>query len=373
MRVNLFKPLARIALFLFGLGFFSPNGFAAGQETFEFVDWNGPSQTVRSCLIEELRSFSPTSSAISVYAPKPSRRVNFNLCCRGASVSRELPGDWKVASNPIEDIYAAGAEWDQGVLEHSTRFDFSIPSTVGEDVQLPIRDFDTYPPELDRRALIDVSLEERGISSTSSVSFLDSGGFSDVYRVKTRDAPTEVIKVRRENSKLDLIEAGLRRDLSLEKVATELAARARYDGKPFVRVEPWISTPAELQRGVIRQRAVEGPKVWELAQAVEEWERLGNRAKNTLSESDRLRLSSAEAVLNRAQLSASEAKDRIVALEDFYRNAHDPVLAFCAENRINPVYNKKKNGVIAVVGLDYNSGRNAAWDPDSRQFVIFDW
>ncbi len=374
-RVRMLQAGLRIALSVYMSLISLPWAVAQGQATF---DWNDEADTpgaVRSCLASELRSFgmSGVVPREQWVEPSPARRINFNHCCRGASSAREFPQDWKIANNPLEDIYASGAEWDQRALLHSTRFDFQVPSTVGTKAGLLIREVDAYPPEVSARSLVEFSLAERGLRETASVSYLDSGGFSDVFRVRTLEGDTEVIKVRRSNPRLDLIEAGLRRDLALETVAAELAAQARYDHKPFVRVERWISSAADLQRGVIRQRVVEGPKVWELSEAVSEVERLGGRPMETLQPQDRAKLESAERVLHRADLTAVEARDRILALEDFYRTAHDPVLAFCAENQITPVRNKKKNGVIGVVGLDYNSGRNAAWDPDSRQFVIFDW
>ena len=29
--------------------------------------------------------------------------------------------------------------------------------------------------------------------------------------------------------------------------------------------------------------------------------------------------------------------------------------------------------VVREIGLDFNHGRNAGWDPDTRQFVLFDY
>ncbi len=381
--MNLLRPSLRLgALFLLA-GILPGSASAIDQDTFRLIDSEASSSPARSCLVNELRSFflsemsggnAPVSaSPVSVITPSPGRRINLTQCCRETSSLRGFPSDWKVADNPLEDIYAARAEWDQRKLEHSARFEFFIPETVGSNTGLPVRQVDAYADDVATRTLVDLSLSHRGVRETTTVTYLDSGGFSDVYRARTLGGDEEVIKVRRSNSRLDLFEAGLRRDLALESVASELASQARYEQKPFVRVERWHSDAADLGRGVIRQRVIKGPKVWELANAVDEVERLRGRPQNELSPQDRAKLALSERVLRDAKLTAEEAKDRIIALEDFYRKAHAPVLAFCAENHIPPVRNRKRNGVIGVVGLDYNSGQNAAWDADSRQFVIFDW
>ena len=81
----------------------------------------------------------------------------------------------------------------------------------------------------------------------------------------------------------------------------------------------------------------------------------------------------ARTLLAEANLSAEQAMERINALEEFYRRSHEPVIAYLAKNDLGGLMNRTGAGTFERIGLDYNHGRNVAWSPTERRFVIFDW
>ena len=65
--------------------------------------------------------------------------------------------------------------------------------------------------------------------------------------------------------------------------------------------------------------------------------------------------------------------DRLRALEQLYRDTAGEVIPLHRLNFIDASGNDAADGNVREVGLDYNHGHNAGWDPRAGQFVLFDW
>ena len=65
--------------------------------------------------------------------------------------------------------------------------------------------------------------------------------------------------------------------------------------------------------------------------------------------------------------------DRVTALEWMYRDSAADVIRFSRANFGRALGNGAADGVFREIGLDFNHGRNAGWDPATRQFVLFDF
>ena len=65
--------------------------------------------------------------------------------------------------------------------------------------------------------------------------------------------------------------------------------------------------------------------------------------------------------------------DRVAALEWMYRDTAADVIRFTRANFGRALGNPAQDGEFREIGLDYNHGRNAGWDPQTRQFVLFDF
>ena len=65
--------------------------------------------------------------------------------------------------------------------------------------------------------------------------------------------------------------------------------------------------------------------------------------------------------------------DRLRALEQLYRDTAAAVIRFHRHNFYDGSGNDAADGLVREVGLDFNHGRNAGWDPHAGQFVVFDW
>ncbi len=65
--------------------------------------------------------------------------------------------------------------------------------------------------------------------------------------------------------------------------------------------------------------------------------------------------------------------ERVAALEWMYRDSAGDVIRFTRANFGRALGNPADDGVFREIGLDYNHGRNAGWDSESRQFVLFDF
>jgi len=66
-------------------------------------------------------------------------------------------------------------------------------------------------------------------------------------------------------------------------------------------------------------------------------------------------------------------EQRLVALEQMYRDSAGAVIRFCRANFAGQIGNPGADGQVREIGLDYNHGRNVGWDPQTGQFVLFDW
>ncbi len=64
---------------------------------------------------------------------------------------------------------------------------------------------------------------------------------------------------------------------------------------------------------------------------------------------------------------------RVRALEQLYRDTAGEVIRFNRRNFDKAMGNRAADHVVREIGLDFNHGRNAGWDPDTRQFVLFDY
>jgi len=197
------------------------------------------------------------------------------------------------------------------------------------------------------------------------------GLVEDLKRAWVSENATQVIKIRRPRDDFSKTAMGLLRDQSLQRVANDLASRARYDGAPLIRVASWSSTPEELSRGIIRQDVVRGPTARDLEKAAWRVQTFSGMA--SIRVADQVALEDARRLLAEAGLSPDEALDRVAAVEDFYRKSHNTAVEFARTNGL-PLYgNRTSLGNPEVIGLDYNHGTNVAWDRDTRQFVMFDW
>lgn len=65
--------------------------------------------------------------------------------------------------------------------------------------------------------------------------------------------------------------------------------------------------------------------------------------------------------------------ERVKALEWMYRDSAADVIRFTRANFGRALGNPAEDGEFREIGLDYNHGRNAGWDPETRQFVLFDF
>ncbi len=65
--------------------------------------------------------------------------------------------------------------------------------------------------------------------------------------------------------------------------------------------------------------------------------------------------------------------DRLRALEQLYRDTAADVIRFHRHNFYDASGNDAGDGFVREVGLDFNHGRNAGWDPHTGQFALFDW
>ena len=66
-------------------------------------------------------------------------------------------------------------------------------------------------------------------------------------------------------------------------------------------------------------------------------------------------------------------EQRLIALEQLYRDSAGAVIRFSRANFKRIIGNQGMDGVVREIGLDYNHGANAGWDPQTGQFVLFDW
>jgi len=64
---------------------------------------------------------------------------------------------------------------------------------------------------------------------------------------------------------------------------------------------------------------------------------------------------------------------RVAALEWMYRESAADVIRWSRNNFGRALGNPAGDGVFREIGLDFNHGRNAGWDPETRQFVLFDF
>jgi hypothetical protein len=65
--------------------------------------------------------------------------------------------------------------------------------------------------------------------------------------------------------------------------------------------------------------------------------------------------------------------ERVKSLEWMYRDSAADVIRFTRVNFGRALGNPAEDGEFREIGLDYNHGRNAGWDPETRQFVLFDF
>jgi len=77
--------------------------------------------------------------------------------------------------------------------------------------------------------------------------------------------------------------------------------------------------------------------------------------------------------LRRSFAIPDDFNDRVAALEWMYRDSAADVIRFTRRNFGRALGNPAPDGLFREVGLDFNHGRNAGWDPASRQFVLFDF
>jgi hypothetical protein len=158
----------------------------------------------------------------------------------------------------------------------------------------------------------------------------------------------------------------------MEEAADRLAQSARFrDGRPLVRLERWTSNTEELSRGIVRQRPIRGPSAGDLESATNLVEYLSSLPSLPAEKAELLRTS--QQTLRDAGLTVAEARERIGALEQFYRKTHNTALEFQYENHLSGVGNSARDQGGRNVGLDYNHGQNVHWDPATHQFVMIDW
>lgn len=65
--------------------------------------------------------------------------------------------------------------------------------------------------------------------------------------------------------------------------------------------------------------------------------------------------------------------ERVQALEWMYRDTAADVILFTRANFGRALGNPAQDGEFREIGLDFNHGRNAGWDPATQQFVLFDY
>lgn len=66
-------------------------------------------------------------------------------------------------------------------------------------------------------------------------------------------------------------------------------------------------------------------------------------------------------------------EDRLLALEQLYRDTAADVIVYHRHNFADASGNDAADLHVREVGLDFNHGRNAGWDPHTGQFALFDW
>lgn len=64
---------------------------------------------------------------------------------------------------------------------------------------------------------------------------------------------------------------------------------------------------------------------------------------------------------------------RLAAFEQLYRDTAAEVIRFSRANFEEATGNASGDGLVREMGLDFNHGRNAGWEPASQLFVLFDY
>lgn len=201
----------------------------------------------------------------------------------------------------------------------------------------------------------------------------DEASAAAVRRTWAEDAAVEVIKIRTGDPWARGLEAAayfMRRDLALVGLADQLTEAAMYLGRRFIRPARITSTNTQHVQGVITQEAVRGIDVNQLQTAID-------RLVFSTSKHPELKMSAEEArsIIARSGLTIDEARSRIAALEEFYRQTHQDVIYFQQANGFSQdlmPHNEIRSRAIAPVGFDYGHGRNVIWSPAERMFIMID-
>lgn len=257
---------------------------------------------------------------------------------------------------------------------------------------------------------------------------LGEGGFSVAFRVCAPARPCVVVKVRKIapchtpgqlRAHLHLAVRDLRRDLAVAELATTVVARGwlvEPDGhrERLARVARFTDK-ALIRQGVLEQELVvfaasdglkamlarlrDDPK-WR-AQAVaevaalpaatqdqataflERFEKPSRFGPDVIKVHDWVQACEGFARAPILGALCARARDdfrippdflaRLGALEQLYRDTAADVIRFSRVNIDDATGNGAMDGLVREVGLDFNHGRNAGWEPATRSFVLFDY
>ena len=378
----------------------------------------------RFCLIEELEEASKKdrpaiestlslsgertpallrSAASDATLPVPdrilTRVVLARPCCAPVETSGLRTPAW--SGSPFNDPYVTRFRPNDHYGTVTSGFSMTVPRTLGVQRDFSAMRFMMPTPTLADSTQLAEALRIPDAQVADRVTLAGEGGFSTAYFVHPppppelrtewaeeallRNDPTleetlrkrwaaqnsqEVVKVRRSGKHTaDSMALGILRDVAVETVASQLADSASFLGEPLVRVARWRSSEQEILQGVIRQEVMSGPRVLELEAAAHT---VISRKRGTFG-GNMADFERARTLLAEANLSAEQAMERINALEEFYRRSHEPVIAYLDRNDLGGLMNRTGAGTFERIGLDYNHGRNVAWSPTERRFVIFDW
>ncbi len=338
---------------------------------------------------------------LPVAAPRPIV-LPIEACCRPTTFPANRSPTHQ-ASNLATDAYYSGLG-QHSAVPPGRAFEMTAPREL--QVQFPnVREV-RFPPGTPDERLVE-ELQSRGMNPNLRATLAGEGSMSRAFFVhpeitaelnqrwlaaaggqyndtywRARNSwaqanASEVMKVRKSDVFQQVgnsAEAArqLRRDLAMQDFADQFARRTRFEGDPLVEVVRWTSGESEVSRGIVRQPTSRGPSVFELHEATSVVRRYSGSGR-VPNPAEIAQLEHARGVLTNAGLSVGEAEQRIGALEEFYRQAHDPALQFQAENGLSTVGVRTRTGAVENSGLDYNHGVNAHWNPERRIFQIIDW
>jgi len=269
---------------------------------------------------------------------------------------------------------------------------------------------------------------KKHLGNDAQIKQLGEGGFAVAYRVCREKRPCVVVKLRKTPPTKDVakrikqsetIVSDLKRDIAVGQLAAHVVSWATFKSKggkseQIARVAVLKKTPL-MQFGVVQQELIaykpqpasaellaaarkENSKLredamaeaafagvspgdtWDFFDTYHDVRSVGPEVHKALAFFRACRRLGAVAPIKRfcAALKRDFAipadfDERVRALEWMYRDTAATAIRFARANFPGAVGNAAADGVVREIGLDYNHGRNAGWDPRTKRFVLFDW